>query len=591
MGRHYLIWAVFLGMTVSVSATTTVNVGSLDPVLVTANPWYTPASRLGFKTQRITEAVIQETGATTIGDVVGTLTNANAVNSGHKNSIFIRGLPPRFSKVLLNGMDLRDPIDPNSSPLWDGINLSTIGEIHYVEGSQGALLGDSAVVGALNLVVAPVGTDISAKGGDRYYQTAFKTGNTAGNWQWAVAVSREADNRYSAEKASGGEIDDYYSNNYFGSLVWETPQFRFSTQGLIVDSVTLLDSGTSPSNRLNSALGRYGANLEWTINPNEKIGVRYHLGSVTRGDYSSLLATFNATSHTVDTYAECTVEKSKTIVGLTLQNESGSDAGFYGSTPLRIQNSAAIYAAGIQNFNLFSVNQSLRLTSDYMSRLGLVGGIGVATSLNSVIGLNANVSSGVRPPSIYENARTDTQLSPENGTSIDLGLSTNWGWMSNRISGFYSVITNRIKDFYPEPDYNTTYRNLPDQTIIKGIEIGSTLAGIGTLTYTATNAWTDSLGEDARVPRFKWTASTQQTFGPYAMTILFQSIGQSRDSLYSSTLLGEYALTDVTLRYIGDAHWMPFVSVSNVFDTQYEQASGYTTPGRTLILGASYRID
>lgn len=590
MGRCFTLVAIAVTLASPLLAVQPRVLHTLEPVLVTANPWYVPAARLGFKSQSITQEAIQETGALEIGDVMNTLTNSDAVDSGHQNSIFIRGLPSRFSKVLVNGMDMKDPIDPNGSPFWDGLNLGTIDGIQYVEGSQGALVGASAVTGVLNFLSAPTGFESTIKAADRYYSAGIKTGHSVGNWLWSLAINRDSDKRYSSTTASSTpDIDDYFANNVFARLAWDDAHFHFATQALIIDSQALLDSYGSDS-ILKTNSRRYGTELEWQSTPLEKLGIRYNLGTVRREDILSPTI-YTADLHTIDSFAQWTIGNTIALIGIDYQIENGQNTGGYSQTQFRTQNTASIYSGATHQLGNWTLNESFRINSDYRSRIGLVGGIGITVSLNNTLAIRSNINSGVRTASLYENANTVTDLSPENATSTDLGIWGDFGWIKGHVSGYYSAISDRIKDKYPQPDYNLTYVNLSGVSTVKGVEIGTEIPGVIRVSYTRTNTDTASLGEDARVPRFKWIASTGYTLGPIALSAQFQSVGLRRDTLYSNTQLSEYALTDVTAKYTGIANWIPFTSVTNVFDEKYVQAGGYTTPGRTFILGLTYRVD
>ena len=589
MGRCFTLVAIAVTLASPLLAVQPRVLHTLEPVLVTANPWYVPAARLGFKSQSITQEAIQETGALEIGDVMNTLTNGNSVNTGHQNSIFIRGLPSRFSKVLINGMDMKDPVSINGSPFWDGLNLSSIDEIQYIEGSQGALLGASAVSGALNFVFAPNGTETTIKTSDGYHQIGFKTGKTVGKWQWVSAFNTVSDTRYSAKVTSSSQpdIDPYLSTNAFGSLAWEDAQFRFKSQAMLTDTFTYIDSAAA-TDRLRTLTGRYGNQLEWASRSNEKIGIQYNLSTLSRDDSSYSGSLYQGTMHTIDSYAQWNIGNTVAITGIEYQLENGSST----YTPFRVQNTAAIYGASTHKFGEIELNESIRLISDYRNRLRVVAGAGVSASLNSEIQVRSNINSGFRSPSLYENSNAQTQLSPENATTGDLGLWGTLGWIKGHVSAFYSVVQDRI-----DYSYTTyTYGNIADQTKVRGAEIGVEIPGIGRITYERTDSSTSSLGREARIPDFKWTANAGYTIGRViAVSAQFQSVGSRRDALpnpyVTDATLAGYALTDVTVRYIGSPEWTPYFAVTNIFDKQYEQAGGYTTPGRTFILGLTYRVD
>lgn len=566
-----------------------------EPIIVTSSPWYKAPNQLGFKSQLVSRKKIEQTGSTSISDLLNQVTNISGVNSAHKNSLFIRGLPSRFSKIMINGLDTKDPIEPNGSPFWDGLNLSSIDEIQYVEGTQGALLGPSAITGALNFVVNPRGTESTIKAGSEYYQMNFKTGQETKTGEWSLSASREYDNRFSAKAGTTApDVDPYSSNNLLGRMVFKTDDMRLSGQFMTVHTISALDNFGPGNDELTTHITRLGSSIEWGHSTDQQTGVRYTGSWIKRDDPTAAYTSqFRSMLHGFDLYSNAALsERATGTFGIGYEIENGSNS----QTGARFQNSASAYSGiGFSVNPDIQLNGSLRVISDYANRAGISGGLGAVVTLNAHSQLRANINSGFRSPSIFENSNTDATLKPEKATSFDLGIWENLGWMTWNLSGYYSIISDRIKDTYlPAPSYALKYVNLTKQTHIKGFEVGANFLNIGQVKYLETASSTEvsdyGTGE-ARIPRFKWIASTFQTLGPFTVNVQFQSVGSRVDNLYSNTLLSEYAVTDVSLAYKEYKYWTPFVAINNVFDHPYELASGYTPGSRTFIAGLTYRVE
>ena len=64
--------------------------------------------------------------------------------------------------------------------------------------------------------------------------------------------------------------------------------------------------------------------------------------------------------------------------------------------------------------------------------------------------------------------------------------------------------------------------------------------------------------------------------------------GERKDSPYSSTMLGGYSVLSFYVSRKIDERWTARVRLENVFDKQYQLASGYNTPGRGLFATLQY---
>ncbi len=591
---HFRSWAVITASVMtSVTLISAEPAYRLDSITVTANEWLIPASKLGIKSEAVDVETSKEAGAQNVNTALNYIPNVNVVDAGRQNSVFLRGLSSSQTKVLLNGMDLKDPIGTNGAPYWDGLNLATLDHIQFVEGSQGALFGTGAVGGILNLITRPHGTEITTTMGDRYYETGLKTGVQSGDFELDAAISRLNDERYSAKKDA--DIDPYTANNGFARLAWNGQNSHFSTQLLVTDSTAALDPGT-PDHQLTSTTIRWGSEYEQTLNPNLDLGIKYQYATLKRFDNDGVGSRYSGLLHDVDVYSRIRVGQDIAILGADYQSDVGESSTPYETVAFQTRKTKGIYTAYLHQFSGMELNVNGRLSSDYNAQWGSVGGIGLVATINNSVQIHGNFSTGFRNPSLYEIAKTypGKTLTAEESNSKDVGLwVTLWNTRSH-INVFESVVINGI-------DYNFNdfpiegYENITGATNSKGVEIGIEFNPIGMLGSThLTYVRTDSIsyyGQTARTPEFKVSLSSSLILGDWLIGGQIQSVGQRRDSQYSVQILAPYTVADVSLRYIGDPHWTPFVSLTNVFNSDYEQASGYTVPGRTLLFGTHYRFE
>jgi vitamin B12 transporter len=74
----------------------------------------------------------------------------------------------------------------------------------------------------------------------------------------------------------------------------------------------------------------------------------------------------------------------------------------------------------------------------------------------------------------------------------------------------------------------------------------------------------------------------------YDIGVKLYASGERKDSPYSSTMLGGYSVWSFYASRKIDERWTARVRLENVFDKQYQLASGYNTPGRSLFATMQY---
>jgi vitamin B12 transporter len=155
--------------------------------------------------------------------------------SGGASSVFLRGANSEHTLVLLDGVELNDPINPSRSADLAHLFLANVDRLEILRGPQGLLYGSDALGGVVNI--------IPARGSGRPRLTLTSSGGTFGTFLGQAAVS-----------GSGGPVD--YS---FGLS-------RYETGGVSAADSTLAGNSERDGYRNWSFSGRVGialaANLE-----------------------------------------------------------------------------------------------------------------------------------------------------------------------------------------------------------------------------------------------------------------------------------------------------------------------------------------
>jgi vitamin B12 transporter len=141
----------------------------IPDTIVTATRIPTDAERVPAAITVLTRQDIEERGYQTIAEALATVPGMNTVQAGglgQQTSVFIRGTASRHVLVLLDGVPVNDPSEPNGAFNFGNELLGDIERIEVVRGPGSALYGSGAIGGVINLVTrrAPEGTPFQVFG-------------------------------------------------------------------------------------------------------------------------------------------------------------------------------------------------------------------------------------------------------------------------------------------------------------------------------------------------------------------------------------------------------------------------------------------
>ncbi|MBP0496052.1 TonB-dependent receptor plug domain-containing protein [Pararoseomonas indoligenes] len=144
---------------------TTTNPATVPEVVVTATRVPTPQDRIPASVTVIDRRTIQENGYTTLAEALAIVPGFRLVQSGglgQQASGFARGTNARQVLVLLNGVPINDPSDPNGAFNFGNELLGDIERIEVVRGPVSAVYGSAAIGGVVNLITRSAPADRAA---------------------------------------------------------------------------------------------------------------------------------------------------------------------------------------------------------------------------------------------------------------------------------------------------------------------------------------------------------------------------------------------------------------------------------------------
>jgi len=146
---------LFLAAAATLAAATAHAQTAVPDTIVTATRIPTDLGRVPAAITVITRQEIEERGLSTLAEalqLVPGLRLAQSGGPGQQASLFLRGNSSRSTLVLLDGVPLNDPSEPNGAFNFGNDGLFDVERIEVLRGPASSLYGASAIGGVVNLV-------------------------------------------------------------------------------------------------------------------------------------------------------------------------------------------------------------------------------------------------------------------------------------------------------------------------------------------------------------------------------------------------------------------------------------------------------
>lgn len=164
------------------------NQGSGDAVVVSPSTVVTPSDQSASSVSVITAGDIETRQIRTVPDALADVPGLNVVQTGGLGgltSVSIRGTNPNHVKVLIDGIDVSDPSNPNAVFDFGQLLTGDIERIEVLRGPQSGLYGSDAIGGVISITTksgnGPPKVTVSAEGGSfgTFNQRASLSGSQA----------------------------------------------------------------------------------------------------------------------------------------------------------------------------------------------------------------------------------------------------------------------------------------------------------------------------------------------------------------------------------------------------------------------------
>ena len=624
---------------------------AVPDTIVTGTRVPTPQERVPASITVLTRREIEERGYQTLTEAltaVPGLRVAQLGGPGQQASAFLRGTNSRHVLVLLDGVPLNEPSEPNAAFNFGNELLFDVERIEVLRGPASALYGSAALGGVVNLVTrraspdrgfAPYGE--AAGGTQRTLRAGAGASGTVGAFDYllsAQSFSTRGFNAIAQRLPNTGERDGLRGVFTTARLGWAPVEgtrvegllrWRQNTFGL--DDVPSDDPNYSAEDRrwygqlrgetrLFGGAWTTGLRLSATEDRRRYVNLPDSLNASTADDlYRGTRTTFDW-GNTVRLPAFGPLADGALGFGVTHAFEearSASGSPVFRTTVDATQHTTAGYATvQYRLLDRLDLTAGLRhdattgFTDETTWRLGAVLAVPEISSR-----LRASGGTGFAAPSLFQRFgiigsffRGNPDLRPER--------SIGWeAWVETDVTAFgrpafattsATYFQSRIRDLINfNPGFDTLVN--VDRARIQGVELGLTLRPSAwleaTTAWTITGAFDDTTGR--RLPRrpehvVSVTARVQPTAKVViAPTVLFT--GRSPEAAFASYSDGGVAfayprsnppgtVVNLTATWQAFDRAALFLEARNLGNSRFEPANGFATPGRSVLFGTRFAL-
>lgn len=611
-------------------------------VVVTATRMEMLTSEVGSSVTVISGEDIAKKQETTVLEVLRGVPGLDVVQNGGPGgttAIFMRGAKSEHTLVMVDGVEMNDPISAGRAFNFADITIDNIERIEVIRGPQSTLYGSDAIGGVINIITKKgKGKPTFFVSGEGGSFNTFKEGaglNGSNDlFNYSLSVSRlDTEGISVANEKDGNSEKDGYENTSVSSRLGLTPTDNLDVDFILRynDAKTDLDnsggvSGDDPNYRSETKQTFFRTVASIILFDElweQKAGISFsnterdlsndtdpaHLKDLSRGS-------FDGQSIKFDWQHNLYLHKSNTITfGLETEEDKGksdyyseSVYGPYSSTltEQKARTSGYYLQDQIKLWNSFFTTLGVRL--DDHSKFGSEVTYRIASSYlvqRSGTRLKATYGTGFKAPSLYQLFAPATDygpignenLKPEGSKGWDVGFEQ--GLLDDKLmlgATYFNNSFDELIDF----DYAQGYMNI-SKAVSNGVESFVSLKPIEELTLTANYTYThteDKSTGDALYRRAKNKLGVDISYsfpekGDVNLGIIYVGKRDNKDfSTYPETrvALDSYTLVNLAGSYRITKNVAIFGRIDNIFDEEYEEVLGYGTPGLSAYAGIKFEM-
>lgn len=604
----------------------------LGSVIVSATKTDIYQGEIGSSTTVITSADIKKTGKRSVQavlrDIPG-LAVAQAGAQGGTASVYLRGAGAGQTLVMIDGVEVNDPITTDGSFDFGNLLTDNIERIEIVRGPQSTLYGSDAMAGIINIITKKgtgrLQVEGSFEGGSHGTFTEYigLGGAAVDKFDYYLSATR-LDSSGVSKAYNGSENDPYHNTSLSTKLGYKIlDNAKLSLAVNYVDAVTGLDYAanvdadnyTSWSKDLSTKFAFDQSINSWWAHT---LSFYYHdIRRKDREDWNRWPSVYSS-----NTIADWYKGNNKKVewqhnvspvkwniftAGFEYEDESGSSyyesssAAFgFSSTKqdrLSIDNYGYYFQDQLKIWDKLFITPGIRVDDHELFGTKTTYKVSAACLIGQTsTRLKANWGTGFKSPTLYQlynAAYGNTNLKPEESRSYDLGFEQSF--FKDKVCFDFTYFHNDFKSLI---DWVMTdpmtwaghYYNV-DKAMTNGYEVGAMVRPLESLAFGANYTYTGTRDKStgftlARRPANQSNFDVDWGFLPGAnLNFGMNYVGSRRDSDYNAVKDKAYALFRMAASYDLMKNIQVFARIENLFDKNYQEVYGYGTLGRSYYAG------
>ena len=514
--------------------------------------------------------------------------------NGVQTDLSIRGGTFAETLVLLDGQRLSD-VQTGHHDMDIPMPLDTIEQVEVLRGSGSTLYGSDAIGGVINIITAPP-EDMelhlrTSVGNDGINQQRASVSDTFGPVSEQLSFARDFSTGFMPDR-------DYRNLNFASSTHVAT---AWGPSDL---TVAYMDHPFGANDY-------YGPYPSWEDTKTWWIGVRQMLGKKTQVSFawrrhSDLFVLFRDqpeiyANHHADESYQAALRRTETparAITISYGVEGIHESIVSNNLGTHSRSRGAVYAAAdFRALRRFSLTVSAREEIWRDLSATMTSTIADGAWINPRFKFRSSVSRAFRVPSYTELYYSDPsdfgnpKLHPESAWTYEAGAD----WQpSSRVRGELTVFNRQVSDGidYYRTDVDAPWQALNiDRLRFTGVESGLHFALTGSQTLDLHYDWL--VGTQNTVPgtytKYSFNYPADSGVAAYQATFNSRWMLRTRVGALNRRGLSPYALWDFYAAYsAGTVH--PFLQVSNLTNTSYQEILGVPMPGRTIVAGVELLV-
>lgn len=606
-------------------------------VVVTATRLETPAKEIASSITVISKEDLERMKKTTVLEALQEVLGVTTLQygpAGGAASVFLRGANSEHTLVMMDGVELNDPISPSRSYDLAHLLVENIERIEILRGPQSTLYGSDAIGGIINIITR------KGEGKPRFHFSTYggSYGTFAGSAgisgsvdkiHYSLGASRFQTDGFSAASTSyeGNEEKDGYRNlTLWGRFAYhplDNLGFDFSVR--TINTETDIDysggaNGDDPNNiqdydalflkgqvRALLLKNRWEQKLSLSLVDHDR---KYENSADDFFPYSENSA-YKSKLWKLDWQHNLFLHKTNTLtMGVEYQQEQGESEynGLFSSIfPLQKAHTTGFY-----------LQDQIRVASQFFATLGVRldkhSQFGMSTTSRLALTyfvektgtkLKTTYGTGFKAPSLYQLYAPGTfwgpigndDLEPEKSTGWDIGVEQQI--LGGKVLLGATYFYNDYKDLI-NFDFLQGYKNI-GKAESKGAELLIRASPFDNILFNATYTRTEAKDKDTdtyllRRPKDKFSATLNYSFLKEGnINLSFIYIGETDDEYFDfftwtsiRVTLPGYALLNAAVSFNITSNFQIFCRLDNIFNKAYEMIKGYGTPGFSAYGGVNF---